>query len=836
MPLSASAQTAPPLGSAASFAILGGSAVTDSGSSIVTGNLGVSPGDTVSGFAAGAVRIGTIYRDDALARQAQKDAAAAYRDLASRTCTPFSGTTLGPGVYCLTSPLSGVLTLNAAGDPNAVWIFRGATLVTTTNAAVRVINGGYEGNVFWQVGGSATLGAGTAFVGNILALTNITLEKGATLSGRALAQTGTVKLDANKVSLCCDPKDPIVVTAPTLLNASVGTEYKTPKFIAAGGTPPYTYTFSGEIPSGLAPSGDTLSGKPTAGGTYHFFVTATDSHGCTGTSEDTIVVCGIVIDPPELPKTCTVDQKITASGGTSPYTFSATGLPDGVTFDPSTAVLFGAPLTCGCYTVIVTATDKNGCTASRTYTICRIEIEPTTLPNGVVGTPYPETTITASCGTPPYTCKFSGDVPPGLSPTGCTISGTPTAAECVPFTVTVTDILGFTCSRTYTPCIGPAPTIASPPMLPRACAGALYSQVFTATGGQPPYTFTVVQPSPFDLTFNGPVLSGVPEATGGVTVTVKVQDYFGSSTTKSYNFSSDKVIVNPDALPDAQAGVFYDQMIFASGGEGPYTYAAPALPACGLSLDPGSGRIFGTPSAGCSAFFPVTGTDKNGCAGEHDYQIDVACPSINFSPAALPGGNVSLPYSQPIAANGGIVPYTFTLASGALPPGLTLDSGGTLSGIPTTIGTYCFVVGVTDAGGCRSESVTYTVVISASTCPGGTVITLSPPSLPFAATGAPYNQLITASGGTAPYTFAVTSGTLPPGLVLNAATGLVSGTPTQSGVFTMTITATDANGCLGSMGCRVVMTVDIPATTEWGMALLASVLVLMGVVTMRGRA
>ena len=104
MPLPAMALSAPSLGSAASFAVLGGTAVTDSGSSIVTGNLGVSPGHTISGFGAGSVQIGAIYVDDALARQAQKDAKAAYNDLAARSCTPASGTTLGPGVYCLASP------------------------------------------------------------------------------------------------------------------------------------------------------------------------------------------------------------------------------------------------------------------------------------------------------------------------------------------------------------------------------------------------------------------------------------------------------------------------------------------------------------------------------------------------------------------------------------------------------------------------------------------------------------------------------------------------------------------------------------------------------------
>src|SRR5205823_9505168 len=123
----------------------------------------------------------------------------------------------------------------------------------------------------------------------------------------------------------------------------------------------------------------------------------------------------------------------------------------------------------------------------------------------------------------------------------------------------------------------------------------------------------------------------------------------------------------------------------------------------------------------------------------------------------------------------------------------------------------------------------YTIVINASSCPAGTTITLSPSTLPSAQTGAPYGQMITASGGTSPYTFTVTSGALPPGLMLNSATGLVSGTPTSGGAFTLTIAATDANGCVGSMGCLVVMDVDIPALSGWGMAFLSILLCAMAV-------
>ncbi|HZS35946.1 MAG TPA: ice-binding family protein [Polyangia bacterium] len=208
------AATAPALGTLASFAVLGGSTVTNTNPTVVTGNLGVSPGSAVTGFPPGLVIGGTIHAADAVALQAQVDDTTAYKAIAGLACDhdltgqDLVGHTLIPGVYCFSSSaqLSGALTLDAQGDPSAAFIFQiGSTLTTASNASVRVINGGNGCNVFWQVGSSATLGTGTTFVGTILALTSITLTTGASLSGRALAQNGAVTMDSNTVLFAvCD--------------------------------------------------------------------------------------------------------------------------------------------------------------------------------------------------------------------------------------------------------------------------------------------------------------------------------------------------------------------------------------------------------------------------------------------------------------------------------------------------------------------------------------------------------------------------------------------------------------------------------------------------------
>jgi type VI secretion system secreted protein VgrG len=211
----------PVLGSAQSFSVLGASTVTNTGSTLVTGGLGVSPGSAVTGFPPGMVIGGSIHAGDSVALQAQTDLTAAYTTAAATPCTAdltgqdLGGLTLTPGVYCFNSSaqLTGTLTLNAQGNPGAVFLFKtGSSLTTASNSAVLLTNGASPCNVTWQVGSSATFGTGTVFAGNILALTSITLNTGARVSGRALARTGAVTLDTSNVAGCAGA----ITAVPTL--------------------------------------------------------------------------------------------------------------------------------------------------------------------------------------------------------------------------------------------------------------------------------------------------------------------------------------------------------------------------------------------------------------------------------------------------------------------------------------------------------------------------------------------------------------------------------------------------------------------------------------------
>ena len=196
------------LGSSKGFAVLAGSTIANTGTTIVNGDLGVSPGTTISGFTPGVV-YGMSYVGGGVAAQAQADALIAYNALAGEapntdlTGTGLGGLTLTPGVYqfASTAQLTGILTLNAGSDPNARFDFQiGTTLTTAATSLVTLINGAQANNIFWQVGTSATLGAGTNFSGSILAAQSITLNNGVDLSGRAFALNAALTLNANTIS------------------------------------------------------------------------------------------------------------------------------------------------------------------------------------------------------------------------------------------------------------------------------------------------------------------------------------------------------------------------------------------------------------------------------------------------------------------------------------------------------------------------------------------------------------------------------------------------------------------------------------------------------------
>lgn len=279
------------LGSAAAYGVLGASTVTNTGPSVITGDVGVSPGTSITGFPPGTFT-GSLHQTDAEAAQAQADTTTAFNAAAGLTPTTsgireLSGLSLSPGVYsggALTLSNNGALTL--AGSAESVWVFQAASTLTIGSGTRITLTGGASAcNVFWEVGSSATLGSAARFQGTILAKQSITATTGATVVGRLLANTAAVTLDTNTVTApsgCAAGTSPVTTTSPAITSgtpptATVGTAYDFT--VTASGTPAPTFTVtSGALPAGLSLNTTTgrITGTPTTSGPASFTITATN--------------------------------------------------------------------------------------------------------------------------------------------------------------------------------------------------------------------------------------------------------------------------------------------------------------------------------------------------------------------------------------------------------------------------------------------------------------------------------------------------------------------------------------------------------------------------------
>jgi hypothetical protein len=478
------------LGTAQGFAVLGGQTVTNAGPSVITGDVGVSPGAAIVGIPPGLIVLpGVKHAADGVAAQAQLDLTTAYGAVAATACTvnltgqDLGGLTLKTGVYCFDTSafLTGQLTLDFEGNPNAVFLFKtGTTVITAVGSSVLLINTGTipamtcPPNVYWQVGSSATLEVGSTFIGNILALQSISMKTGAKLNGRALARNASVTLDTTTVTACAPAIicPFITVNPPALPNAVVGDTYD--QTVSASAAPPpdaLPYKFavtSGALPNGLSLNPDTgrITGPPlTTAGTFNFTITATDANGCPGSRPYSIVIAPLAVPPcpPIVPITLSplsplpagvvgkpYSQTITASGGTPPYAFVVSGLPTWLSHNETanTVTITGtAPTTPGLFSFTITATDANLCpfTGAGAYSFAIacpvITLSPATLPFAVADTPYTHS-VSASGGAAPYAYAVSrGTLPTGLSLDSGTgaITGTPTVVGDYSFTIRATD-------------------------------------------------------------------------------------------------------------------------------------------------------------------------------------------------------------------------------------------------------------------------------------------------------------------------------------------------------------------------------------------------------------
>jgi hypothetical protein len=403
-------------------------------------------------------------------------------------------------------------------------------------------------------------------------------------------------------------------------------------------------------------------------------------------------------------------------------------------------------------------------------------------------------TFSASGGTEPYEFHVTvGVLPPELTLTAAGIlSGTPASPGSHSIRVQAVDATGCHGERDLQLTVCGDITL-DPATLPLAHQAEPYSVTLSATNGVDPYAFTVTAgtlPSGLTLSPAG-VISGTAAAPGTFTVQVTATDALGCEGERDYSLTvCGAITLGPPTLAEGYVGIPYSETITASGGTTPYGFAVTqGLMAPGTTLSSG-GLITGTPTTAGDFTFEVTATDAAGCSGTRSFELKV-CGGIAVSPGELEDGVVDVPYSETLTASGGTPPYTFTQTTGALPPGVTLSSTGTISGTPTTPGDYEFGVDVYDNGGCFTHHI-YPFKIK---CPD---IIVSPTSIPNPVLKTFYSVTFSATGGTPPYTYDIHPiATLPGGLSLHSS-GSMSGTPTTEGPFTFTVRATDSRGCRGS--------------------------------------
>ncbi len=399
--------------------------------------------------------------------------------------------------------------------------------------------------------------------------------------------------------------------------------------------------------------------------------------------------------------------------------------------------------------------------------------------------------LTNTGGTQPFSWSvISGSLPPGLTlSSGGLLSGTPAASGTYSFTVQVVDssISPMTATQAYQMTIAAAPvypplTISGDSSLGDVAVGAAVGQSFFAAGGKPPYNWSSTSlPAGLSLSSAG-ALSGNASQPGNFTFMVQVSDAQGLSSSLSATLAV--LGLAPVSLPTANTVSAYSASFTGLGGVPPYAFSGQGIPA-GLALS-GSGVLSGI--AKKSGTFPITIqlADSGGASLSATFNLVVSAPAtLTVSAAQLSTGTVSSPYSDTLGANGGAPPYNWTVIGGTLPPGLTAAASGTVSGTPTQAGTYTFTAQATDnSGATASGAVTITIA-----APPLTVTSMS--SLPNGILGSEYfGQIVTPAGGVAPYTFAISSGSLPQGLSL--ANGQIGGTPTSQGKFSFAITVTDS--------------------------------------------
>ena len=561
---------------------------------------------------------------------------------------------------------------------------------------------------------------------------------------------------------------------------------------AAGGDGILTVNASG-LPNWLTFNIKTgaLTGTPPSAGPVTFQMTVTDDVDQSLTQYFTLPVNGALqfnTTSPLPPASAGLpySQTLVASGGSGSYTWSAANLPAWLSLS-ATGVLTGTPPQAATVTMRVTVTDTQNHSISQTFVlpvVSVLTIETTSpLPPATMNFPY-TATFTAAGGAGNYQWS-SSNLPSGftLSAAGVLL-GTPQAATPLNFSVTVFDSLQNSATLNATLPVNSAITLNSTG-LPEGVVQLPYSANLTASGGVPGYTFTATGlPAWLTLTQAG-YLAGTPTSAGAVTIQVTVNDSSDGFVTAPVT-----IIVNPAlsittvSLPGAFAGIGYSTTVAAAGGLQPYLWSSTKLPG-GLSLS-SAGVLSGTVAQPGTYSVEATVWDSGTSIASQTFTLQVTSQTpLSFVTAAtLPTCVPNSLCSNQIVAQGGVPPYTFKVPAGTNLNGLSLSTGGLLSGTPASGGSILVPVTLNDQVSSISMTFIQPVVQS---------LVIVPNSLTNATVGLNYGIQVQANGGQGLLTWSMAPNSLPlpPGLSLDTGAGAIFGTPTTAGAYTFSLQVTD---------------------------------------------
>ena len=594
------------------------------------------------------------------------------------------------------------------------------------------------------------------------------------------------------------------------------------------------YSDNGTLPPGLSidPISGSITGTPTTKGTYPVTITVTDSAGYTGTASFNWDITNTISVTNPGAQSNGSGSAITAvpisasdSSPTATLAYSDGGtLPPGLSIDPASGSITGTPTTGGVYPVTITITDDSDASASVTFTWTITNTVSVTNPgaqsngSGAAITAVP-ISATDSSSTATVAYSDGGTLPPGLSIDAASgaITGTPTTAGSYPVTITAIDNAGYSGNTNFTWTITNTVSVTSPGDQSDGSGTAITAAPVTATDSSSTATLTYSDggtlPAGLSIDPTTGSITGTPTTGGVYAVTITAIDNAGYSGNATFNWTITNTVsvTNPGAQSDVSGAAITAVPISAtdSSSTATLTYSDGGTLPPGLSIDPTSGSITGTPTTGGTYPVTITASDDAGCSGTTTFSWTIGNIVSVTSPGDQSDGSGTAITAVAITATDSSAGATLTYSDGGtLPPGLSIDpTTGSITGTPTTGGVYAVTITATDGSGASGNAAfNWTITNTVSvTSPGdqsdgsGTAIT----AVAITATDSSSTATLTYSDG----------GTLPPGLSIDPSSGSITGTPTTAGVYAVTITATDGSGASGSATFNWTVTNAVSVTS-----------------------